>query len=109
MRNRLIELLKDVEWRYLEISKMFPYEKSLTDFTVDYLLENGVIVPPCKVRDEVYFICFDKIYPHKIKYFEINRWGRFACSSTQFPFECFGKTVFLTREEAEQALKGGVE
>lgn len=31
-------------------------KKCLTEKEADYLLENGVIVPPCKVGDKVYYI-----------------------------------------------------
>lgn len=53
-RKRLIELMRQAEFAYLDFSKMHSCEKSLTDFTADYLLENGVIVPPCKVGDKVF-------------------------------------------------------
>ena len=53
MRERLIELLRDT----------FNYTKGVcidfdeaVEINADYLLENGVIVPPCKVGDVVYRI-----------------------------------------------------
>lgn len=70
----------------------------------DILIKNGVIVPPCKVGDTVYFVYGGIINPHKIKRFEMTEYGNFAFSSLMFTFEEFGKTVFLTREEAEKAL-----
>ena len=106
MRDRLIGLLKNA-----------PLLDILTDeedweISADYLLENGVIVPPCKVGDSIYR-CGDPIkaiYEWEIEHIEIS-----ACeivyiddSDNEFTDEDIGKTVFLTREEAEQAVKGGV-
>ena len=51
MRNKLIELLIEGHKQYL-----------FYDQIADYLLANGVIVPPCKVGDTVYFIQNKKIY-----------------------------------------------
>ena len=63
----------------------------------DYLLEHGVIVLPCKVGDTLY--CESAIKGHvtylkapDIEWIFENR-------------EIFGKEIFLTREEAEKALK----
>ena len=103
-RERLIELLKQ---NTIDFTNPFAYEygdDSVERFA-DHLLAYGVIVPPCKVGDTVWLVLFGKIYPHKIKEFQINKFGGFACSSMHFPFQDFGKTVFLTKEDAEQALK----
>ena len=60
-RDRLIELHHEagVEWdNYLfeciDNNKM--PSKTYDEFHADYLLANGVIVPPCKVGDTVYYI-----------------------------------------------------
>lgn len=127
MRERLICLIKNAE-------KAFPKDKPVLDieeFVADYLLANGAIVPPCKVGDTVYVKwrlhrnSNDGIYPVKVYAlrwdekknnfrvcvegnFEISAYG---CKYTHhyqatFAWNNFGKTVFLTREEAEAALKG---
>ena len=77
----------------------------------DYLLANGVIVPPCKVGDTVYFLdaicgtdgycinnccCIDCIHA-ELQVFEID----FDLSM----YKEIGNTVFLTKEEAEAKLK----
>ena len=93
MRERLIELLLKL-----------PMGKSESEVTADYLLENGVVVPPCKVGSNVYMIvtkrpkicmpeyCFiKKTYITEANFFRVCR--------------DFGKTVFTTREAAENALK----
>ena len=82
-----------------------------------YLLANGVIVPPCRVGDTVYSIdnCINRpemivvtsIHHHKKHTFfsALSRNQREYC----FEEKDIGKTVFLTKEEAEEALKGGVQ
>jgi hypothetical protein len=114
MRDRLIELIKDAE-------KAFPKDKPVLDieeFVAAHLIANGVIVPPCKVGDTVYYI-EGAYYNSKrqtvrpIKVTEISwkcdRSGRdlgFAliANGTRYKFSSIGKTVFLTKEEAEAAL-----
>ena len=78
----------------------------------DYLIVNGVILPPCNVGDTIYFDTFKcgkeiGIQPHKVSSInvavEIER--TFGNIGAEIPDWAFGKTVFLTREEAEKALK----
>lgn len=125
MRDRLIELVRQAEFAYLDFSKLCPCEKSLTDFTADHLLENGVIVPPCKVGDEVFYvneICDENgdeyldISVGKVVSFSLQAEGLWAYCRYEEGLtywhvvaDEFGKEVFLTREEAEQALKDGAE
>ncbi|MEE1352136.1 MAG: hypothetical protein UHM23_08845 [Clostridia bacterium] len=93
--------------------------------TVDYLLENGVVVPPCKVGDAVYAITLNTktsivaIHRGYIGSIDIRSAGNymFICheglddepffENICCKFENFGKTVFFTKEDAERALKGG--
>ena len=53
MRDRLIELVKNAH----DEQKYLTSDKSINAIA-DYLLEQGVIVPPCKVGDEVYVITY---------------------------------------------------
>ena len=53
MRDRLIELLKSAERKYLSNGTHIP---QMAEFFADYLLENGIVCPPCKVGDVVYYI-----------------------------------------------------
>lgn len=104
-RERLIELLKDGGVRD------FPYVNSLAD----HLLANGVIVPPCIMGDMVYRIGEG----NEIIKALVADWKKEAAgdwlfrafysvngSSVTILFgdRNIGKTVFLTREEAEKAL-----
>ena len=115
-RERLIELLMQGD---IAASKQGVFNccmcKREAETIADYLIENGVIVPPVKVGDTVY--CTDS-YRHLIKPLEIigfevdytKRICKYYCSGGDYTPAWFkpteiGKTVFLTREEAEKALK----
>lgn len=98
----------------------------------DYLLKNGVIVPPCNVGDTVYVDnrCINSLFIDRGIYFihdKVSRCDVLSISRTRkqllikiapveaqrrnsryhlrVPVSAFGKTVFLTKEEAEKALK----
>ena len=89
-RERLIDLM-------IEAKRTDPETGSFTDYLADYLLEHGVIVLPCKAGDTLY--CESAIKGH-ITYLK--------APDLEWIFEnreIFGKEIFLTREEAEQALK----
>ena len=89
-RERLIELM-------IEAKRTDPETGSFTDYLADYLLENGVIVLPCKVGDT---LCCESAIKGHITYLVapddewISKIGKFS-----------EKEIFLTREEAEKALK----
>ena len=82
----------------------------------DYLLANGVIVPPCKFFSKCYVL--PTIDNNLADITEMKCLG-FALSHDSYNtnlitkknklyqpcFGAFGKTVFLNREEAERALK----
>ena len=111
-RERLVELLHKVELDYLEFSIMHPCEKSLTAFTVDSLLANGVIVPPCKVGDKVWTKYGDKFEIERIEILKDAKIFRCGNPNTDDYMAFFddeiGTYVFLTKEEAEETL-GGVQ
>ena len=86
------------------------------------LEEQGRLIElPCKIGDTVYSFSFNIVYPFTVNGFEINKYGvEFKGSycgeeksleywSIHFPVSKIGKSVFLTREEAEAALKGADE
>jgi hypothetical protein len=125
MRDRLVELIYEArkEWDvYFNdcLLKGNPRSKTLNEFIADHLIENGVIVPPCKVGDKLYFVCVDEIcedYIDKGKVYAISQNENTLWFSVRYlsglrydhTSSDFGKTVFLTKEEAEQKLKGGVD
>lgn len=68
-----------------------------------------VVVLPCRVGDKLYRVFAGEIFEHRVgsmKYFAIQ--GRWDIET--YPFcpcveSSIGKTIFLTREEAEKALE----
>lgn len=104
MKNRLIELLENNP-------TLDGTDGTSEDFAVcaDYLIANGVIVPPCKVGDRIYYIdSTNFIDCEVVKQISFNHHGKWLVllDHSCISFDEIGKTVFLTREEAEQALKG---
>lgn len=116
-RERLIDLI-------IEAKRIDPEAGSFAGYLADYLLEHGVIVPPCKVGDTVYIpwhwnntngIAFAEV--EEIKIYDSNNHYMFLIDLQSDDEEfnqsfggwkigkSIGKTVFLTREEAERALK----
>lgn len=97
MQKRFAELIKDGDWTFGEM---------LTN-VADHLLANGVIVPPCKVGQTVYYIAFGKVYKSKCHAITQHKHGLqihlydYDGDNARYP----AKKVFLTKEEAEQALK----
>lgn len=102
-KERLIELLDKADTPY-KPKENETYEAYMHDFyghIAKYLLKHGVAVLPCKVGDLVYQTDGVRVYESKIKTMTYD------CGSFAFDENAIGKSVFLTREEAEQALKDG--
>ena len=87
------------------------------------LIENNVIVLPCKVNDRVYYLTgkpilsninnYSRVEESKCRGFYIDERGLqirldAAWHGNHGTYGFYGKTVFLTKEQAEKALKGGV-
>ena len=118
MRKRLVELLESTRY----------WGSGTSEEIANYLLKNGVIVPPCMVGQTVYrviklvngesFVKEGIVFEVSSTYENGTAKTRFyfwACGdewdSRHYSLWCdladFGETVFITKEEAEQALKGG--
>lgn len=103
MRDRLIKLLYNAH--HSDISG--------DEAIADYLLANGVIVPPCKVGDKIFFIVNmsehlafnDFVTDDTVTKIGVTTKG--ILHEKGVDFTDFGKTVFLTREEAESKLRKG--
>ena len=116
-RDRLIELIRKGKKAFTKSDVTY-----IEEYLADHLLANGVIVLPCKVGDTVYFlerhperfggtkintaevVRMKLTVSHKgmciwffVTYRDIN--GNDTCGEIMY-----GKTAFLTKEEAEQAL-----
>lgn len=76
------------------------------------LIKNGAIVPPCKVGDILY-MPLGKILEYEVISWRMREEGLQLVTHSRTTgglyhiwATCIGKTIFLTREEAEAALKG---
>lgn len=73
--------------------------------------DGRLVVLPCKVGDDVWFVRkFGKgqcIKRAKVSCINIDFRGEVFVSARRISGGYIGKTVFLTRDEAEAALKGG--
>jgi hypothetical protein len=125
MRDRLIEILEQADFDFGEHSVECAVENVDSEnyyrFIADALLANGVIVPPCKVGHKVFYFfetCDEqgkektRISEGVVVSFSLQEEGlwayvRYKSGLTYWHIvdKDFGKTVFLTREEAETALK----
>ena len=111
-RERLIELMTQAENEDLSLLE---FEKKML---ADYLLANGVIVPPVKVGDTVCVIYAGYVATAKVLALYIDREGgmfdlqiktkdettvgfKTVIDSDNYTFS----DVFLTKEDAEKALK----
>ena len=112
MRDRLIEIFKKINYRPYPNTMEANMADQFSDYALEHIvnefLKNGVIVPPVKYGDTLYVITeCSKIIVETIvigvwlyekRYTVITIDGNILNDS-------FGKTVFLTKEEAEQALR----
>lgn len=72
----------------------------------DNLLENDVIIPPVKVGDTIYMIVEKRARTTR-EYFRFIKKTKLTFLNLERVLKDWGKTVFLTKEEALKALKGG--
>ena len=104
MRDRLIELISHVQ-----------YMGGLEGKLADHLLAEGVIVPPVALgsRQKVYIPIKDTtvVYETKVYGIGIDEDGNLVINPKEYHEDVIeingyniGKTVFLTKEEAEKAL-----
>lgn len=106
MRDKLIETIQN---------SVGGCARHWAEVIAEHLIENGVIALPCKVGDTLYTISSGLVKEHKIEKIEITRskiclffnWHGMGYEIVDS--DLIGKTVFLSREDAEKALKGGEE
>lgn len=120
-REKLIELIREAE-KIEAISAVTGSIEELIDAPrgaeaiADHLLANGVIVPPVKVGQTVYVVNSLWVSEYTV---EAVWWDglmfQFKAENEEYADECsvfyffderIGKTVFLSREDAEKALRG---
>lgn len=121
MRDELKSLI-DTFFCCVDIDKFYIQDQK--EKLTDYLLENGVIVPPCKVGDTVWYLnkhphialLQNSVYKAKVVRIITTSLGTSiviqikseGCCEIPDIYE-WGETLFATREEAEKALKEGAE
>lgn len=126
MRDKLKSLI-DTFFCSVDIDKFYSrYEK---ENLANWLCENGIIVPPCKVGDTVYCIYNDQVIQGTVRiirpsiskeeiifkgsiiveldslFYDDGRKEKFELYVVfEKPYEC-DRVVYLTKEQAEQKLK----
>lgn len=118
MRDRLFDLIGEAVYKCKTRTichgcKEYGKGENCIDYIIaDHILENNMIVLPCKVGDTVYYL--GSIHRRLIKSATVveiivNSTGvsdLFVKGEDGVSFENSLDTFFLTKEEAEKALKG---
>lgn len=111
--KKLVELINEADSNYnfeLSVGKL---PKPRVEYEAEFLLENGVIVPPCKVGDKFYYLAqyavngeikndfkvFEEVV-YSIEEFE-NDLIIYDERGISYGADC----IFSTKEEAEEKLK----
>ena len=96
-REKLVELLMQVEDNMCDDCGREPVGCAVVALA-DHLIANGVTVRPLQVGDTVYETDGVNIYESTVKKLVYD------AGSIDFDEEAIGKSVFLTREEAEEKM-----
>lgn len=124
MRDRLIELIKQADKKCRDTEQCvncvgFGKGKECSHYLIaDHLLAAGCILPPCKAGDMAYHLTridtldelnVAEIFEGKVSSFAIEDKVWIFCRYDNglnfwYTERDIGKTLFLTREEAERAL-----
>lgn len=107
MRDRLVKTIGNCLICHFKLNES--WEEEAIDTLADHLIANGVIVPPCKVGDTVWFIRNKEIIETCVEKIILKHGGLYIklCCNSMYETTCnsIGKTVFLTKDQAEQKLK----
>ena len=128
MRDRLIELIKsaaDETARFFKIEseeclkkgELPQHKRTIYDIEADYLIENGVKLPPVQIGQELWDIHYNRPRKWEVVFLGYNgkEWfiniywhkDRHNFKTMQITYPFIGKMWYFTKEEAEKALKGG--
>ena len=105
-RERLIELIKQKQDGGSKYEGHVMNEINCSNAELaDYLLANGIIVPPVKVGDVVYIVCNvdNKTVIEESAVEEVST-KRIWTDEVDYGLEEIGTSIFMTRESAEKAL-----
>ena len=122
-RKRLVEVISKIQCRNSECAKSCSDFSSVALFDedveilADHLLDNGIVVPPVKVGQEVWVIVDGFRNPMQGYISRFSLWQ--DCEEIvvrvigyllqSYQIKDIGKTVFTSREDAEKALEGSGE
>ena len=98
----------------LDVNDIIPEINVTVDHLRDLLQaeqDGRLVVLPCKVGDTVHFVYEGNVHDVRVHGIHIGIHNKSILNFGGYPVRCawgseIGKTVFLTREEAEAALKG---
>lgn len=77
--------------------------RNWAEVIANHLIENGIIVPPCKVGDVVYQTDGVRIYESTVTKVIYETTG------IDFDESAIGNTVFLSEEEARKGVRNGTK
>lgn len=114
MRDRLVELIRESDILCDTCGECT--SSYCSEAIADHLIEKGVRILPCDVGDTVYYLDGSIIVESKVHCISFGgRYGDYKGGQIHIydsdkdnitvKLDNFGKTVFLTKSEAEQKLK----
>lgn len=119
-RERLVELIKnadnDKNLGWYDLYDLCSKDGGCAEYFADYLMSNNVVVLPCKVdgSQKVYYPMAKTsvIYETRVWALGVDENGDMVINPIEYNAKAFsmsgvefGKTVFLSRAEAENVLK----
>lgn len=109
-REKLVEILSKKICTHVDILDGSVDGVSYKEILADFLIENGVTVPECKIGDTVYMVISMEhtkhrpfIHEEKVEFVGVTTENVFG-GLCPLPSEKFGKEYFLNEAEAEAAL-----
>ena len=115
-KSKLVETLV-LYYHKCQLGHVLYFTEDECELLADYLLKEGMVVPPVDVGDKLWYIDggyynASNMKPKEITVTEINKkksgktieWG-FIANNTRYRFTSFGKTVFWTKEDCEAAIE----
>lgn len=101
-----------IHYKACDDSYNFVDEKDIAKICLEFEDKSHFIELPCKIGDTIYFETYKRgdsigIQPHKVANIKVVVTTEKTTGSVgaEIPDWEFGKTVFLTREQAEKALE----
>ena len=118
-RERLVELLNEATFGVNVHTLADHLSRETIERVAEYLMANNVVVLPCKVGDNVFYLHYGEICEATVVNVEYNyytnpqewvtvEYRSEAIGTNRYKTRIdlmFGKTVFLSREEAEAKLR----